>query len=31
MATTPLTPKVQEEITKLSQKSQKSETFSKDQ
>ena len=31
MATTPLTPKVQEEITKLSQKSQKSETFSKAQ
>jgi curved DNA-binding protein CbpA len=31
MATIPLTPKVQEEITKLSQKSQKSETFSKAQ
>ncbi|CAD5953922.1 DnaJ domain-containing protein [Planktothrix agardhii] len=31
MATTPLTPKVQEEITKLSQKSQKSEIPSKDQ
>ncbi len=31
MATTPLTPKVKEEITKLSQKSQKSETFSKAQ